>query len=137
MRLLILGLTPTLVSSVYQHSVLPRNLLGGNAPVIILALTSGYFSMSILTTGIASSRSSCSAKMTSYFGYDSFIAASRVWYRLLSRPHNGRIMVTPGADDDGIDSSLEGIDTPPYLFRLFFISKLSSTCGNDSRCAKA
>lgn len=81
--------------------------------MIILALTSGYLSMIILTTGIASSWSFCNAKMTSYFGYDSFMAASRVWYKLLSRPHSGRMIVTPGADEGGIDSSFEGIEAPP------------------------
>ena len=46
-------------------------------------------------------------------------------------------MVTPGADDDGIDSSLEGIEAPPYRFRLVHLANLSSTFPRYSRCAKA
>lgn len=56
--------------------------------------------------------------MTSYFGYESFMTASKVLYRLLSRPHNGRMIVTPGTDAEASESSLDGIWDPPYRFRL-------------------
>ena len=84
-----------------------------------LESTLGYFSIIIRTMGIASSCSFCNAKITSYFGYSSVIAASKALKRLLSKPHNGLTIVTPGADILGRLDSRDGRDLPEYLFLLY------------------